>query len=327
MPFFSIIIPVYNRNHLVRNAIDSVIGQTFRDHEIIVVDDGSTDETPRIEDDYRGRVRYIRQDNRGVSAARNAGLAASRSPWTAFLDSDDRWLPPKLERQARYIEEHPDITIHQTGETWIRNSRRVNPRDRHLKRDGHIFPDSLELCLISPSAVVMDRSLFETFGLFDETLAACEDYDLWLRITPDERIGLIPDELVVKLGGHPDQLSRKHWGMDRFRIYAIVKLLSERGETIRPEYRSLAEDTAIRKAGILLDGAKKRGNHDFSQTLREVVGMIKERRYDLALCRDIIGPSPGRPADTVAEEVVRSPDKNQAVTDNGVEERFSGKLP
>ena len=308
MPFFSIIIPVYNRYHLVRRAIDSVLGQTFRDHEIIVVDDGSTDETPRIEEEYRGRIRYIRQGNRGVSAARNTGIDASRSARIAFLDSDDRWLPAKLERQALYIAEHPGVTIHQTGETWIRNGRRVNPKDRHRKREGRIFPESLELCLISPSAVVMDRSLFETYGAFDEALPACEDYDLWLRITPEHHVGLVAEELVVKLGGHPDQLSRKHWGMDRFRICAILKLLAERGDSLPPEYRALAEKTAIRKAGILLDGAVKRNNAGFARVVRSVIDMLEVRRYDPALFRELAAPLPGRAADPVAEKIVRSPE-------------------
>ena len=96
MPFFSVIIPAYNRRAMLARAVESVLSQTFRDYELIVVDDGSTDGTADEMEKYRGRVRYIRQDNRGVSAARNAGIAASVSPHLEFLDSDDEWFPGKL---------------------------------------------------------------------------------------------------------------------------------------------------------------------------------------------------------------------------------------
>ncbi|TFH38589.1 MAG: glycosyltransferase family 2 protein, partial [Chrysiogenales bacterium] len=103
MPLFSVIIPVYNRHEMARWAIDSVLAQTFRDYELFVVDDGSTDGTVRLEEEYRGRVTWLRRARGGVSAARNDGIRVSTAPWITFLDSDDRWLPGKLERQARYI--------------------------------------------------------------------------------------------------------------------------------------------------------------------------------------------------------------------------------
>jgi len=288
MPFFSVIIPVFNRYQHVKRAIDSVLEQTFTDFELIVVDDGSTDETPAIEKEYRGLITYIRQDNAGVSAARNAGLSVSRSPHIAFIDSDDSWLPTKLERHAAYIREHPLVTIHQTNESWIRKSRRVNPRLRHLKKEGYIFTDSLPLCLISPSAVVMARRLFDQYGFFDENLPVCEDYDLWLKVTLGEWVGLIPDELVIKYGGHQDQLSTKYWGMDRFRVYSILNLLKNHGDTMNPEYRRQAVNMALEKTRILRHGAIKRGNQEFAEWLQNIILMLNDGNFNTDIYRSLL---------------------------------------
>ena len=197
MPFFSVIIPVYNRCRPVRRAIRSVLGQEFRDYDLTVVDDGSTDETPLIGHEFGKVMRYIRQENSGVSRARNRGVEATDSAAVAFLDSDDEWLPGKLARQHRFMTENPECGVHQTGEIWVRRGKRVNPMRKHLKRGGMIFRDSLELCLVSPSAVVLRRDIFERYGLFDENLPVCEDYDLWLRISCREPVGLVDEGLVI----------------------------------------------------------------------------------------------------------------------------------
>jgi glycosyltransferase involved in cell wall biosynthesis len=280
VPFFSIIIPTYNRYHCARRAIDSVFGQTFTDFELIIVDDGSVDNTPVMENEYRGRIKYIRQNNAGVSAARNAGISASSSPYIAFLDSDDRWLPTKLERHLDYIQAHTEVKIHQTNETWIRKNKRVNPRIRHLKKEGYIFSDSLDLCLISPSAVVMAIELFDKYGAFNTALPVCEDYDLWLKVTPEEWVGLIPEKLTVKYGGHADQLSAQYWGMDRFRIYSILNLLKYRGMSMRPEYREQAIRVARAKIQILVQGALKRKKFEFAEQLEKIMQILDEGDYN-----------------------------------------------
>ncbi|TFH41439.1 MAG: glycosyltransferase, partial [Chrysiogenales bacterium] len=248
------------------------------------VDDGSTDGTVRLEEEYRGRVTWLSRTRGGVSAARNDGIRVSTAPWITFLDSDDRWLPGKLERQARYIRERPEVRIHQTEETWIRRGRRVNPRRRHMKREGAIFSESLELCLISPSAVAVARPLFDRHGLFDEDLPACEDYDLWLRITKDERVGLIPEAHVIRHGGHPDQLSSLHWGMDRFRLYSIVKLMALHGDELPDNYRVHALEIAIRKARILMEGSLKRGRTGFAGSLESLILSLEAEQYDIGEC-------------------------------------------
>lgn len=256
-PTVSVIIPTYNRAALVQEAVASVLAQTFTDFELLVVDDGSTDATVQVLAPYQGRLRLLRLPARqGVSAARNRGVQEARGEWLAFLDSDDLWLPHKLARQLAWLADRPHLQIAQTEEIWLRHGRRVNPKKRHRKPAGWIFLPSLELCLVSPSAVMLRRELFLQAGGFDESLPACEDYDLWLRLSWQYEIGLVPEPLVIKRGGHADQLSRQ-WGLDRFRIQALVKLLQT--TPLPPPYRQAAQEVLARKARIYAQGCFKRG--------------------------------------------------------------------
>ncbi len=233
---------------------------------MIVVDDGSTDGTAeRLAAEFPS-VRCLRQQRRGVSAARNRGVAAARGDWLAFLDSDDEWLPAKLERQLAALERAKDRRICHTDEVWIRDGRRVNPGRRHAKAGGRIFRQCLELCAISPSSVVLHRSLFEEVGGFDEELPACEDYDLWLRITAHHPVLLVDEPLVVKHGGHADQLSRSIWGLDRFRIRALEGVLS--ADTLTAGDRDAAAEVLVEKCVIFADGAAKRGRHAEAEAYR-----------------------------------------------------------
>ena len=256
VPRVSVVIPTYNRWPMVGEAIESVLGQTYPGFELIVVDDGSTDDTVAQLGKYRSRLRLFSQVRKGVSAARNVGAGEARGSLLAFLDSDDLWRPTKLAFQADFMELHPEIAVCQTEEIWIRNGVRVNPRAIHRKPAGDIFLPSLDLCLVSPSAVMMRRDLFVALGGFDEALPVCEDYDLWLRIAIDHQVALIPEPLVIKRGGHADQLSHSVWGMDRFRVIALQKLL--RSDISRAR-REAAVDVLRRKVRILAQGARKRG--------------------------------------------------------------------
>lgn len=227
MAAVSVIIPTFNRAPKIARAVASVLYQTFSDYEILVVDDGSEDDTQQVLSQFRSRIKRISHSkNLGVSAARNTGIKASHSPLVAFLDSDDYWLPDKLSTQISFFSRHPKAVVCQTEEVWIRRGRRVNPMKKHFKPSGEIFEAALKLCVVSPSAVMVRRSLLQEVGLFDEDFPVCEDYDLWLRIAWKYPVDLLPEPLIIKEGGAPDQLSRSVEAMDRYRIKAISRLIN-----------------------------------------------------------------------------------------------------
>ena len=260
IPKVSVVIPTYERIETLPRSLDSVINQTFSDWELIVVDDGSTDGTDEmILRDYPA-VRLHRQENAGVSFARNAGVALTAGEWIAFLDSDDAWLPEKLERQLSALANEPELRLSHTDEIWIRNGKRVNQPKEYAKSGGAIYRRCLPLCCICPSSVLFRRDLFDEIGGFDEILPVCEDYDLWLRITAREPVHYLDEALVRKYGGHEDQLSTTVWGLDRYRIRALEKILSE--EILSPKDQLLTKETLVRKLRILIAGARKRGNQD-----------------------------------------------------------------
>jgi glycosyltransferase involved in cell wall biosynthesis len=265
MAAVSVILPTFNRAHKIARAVASVLYQTFSDYEILVVDDGSGDATPEALTPFLPRIRSITHSkNHGVSAARNTGIRESDSPLVAFLDSDDYWLPEKLATQVSFFSKHPEAVACQTEELWIRRGVRVNPMKKHIKPSGQIFEPSLKLCVVSPSAVLLKRSLLEEVGLFDEGFPACEDYDLWLRISRKYPIWLIPEPLVIKEGGAPDQLSRSIQGMDQYRIRAIIKLiqsgrLSER--QAQADLKELRFKCRVYGNGCMRRGRKREGEH------------------------------------------------------------------
>ncbi|MDY6831637.1 MAG: glycosyltransferase family A protein [Thermodesulfobacteriota bacterium] len=259
LPLVSVVIPTCNRGPMVTDAVASVLSQDYPAIETIVVDDGSSDDTPGRLSLLKDRVTLITQENRGVSAARNAGVAHARGEYIAFLDSDDRWLPEKISTQIAFFVSHPEALICQTEEAWIKNGKPLSPRARHKKRSGMIFEPSLALCLVSPSAVMMRKKFFLDVGGFDESLPACEDYDLWLRISMAHPIHLIETPLVIKQGGHDGQLSAMP-GLDRYRIYAICKAI-DTGRLSDGQHRA-ALAMLKKKCRIYAAGCEKRGRHE-----------------------------------------------------------------
>jgi len=273
IPEVSVIIPTFNRANLLAQAIDSVLSQSYTDFELIVVDDGSTDATQALLSQYRGRIRYLFQENRGVSAARNLGIKAARGLYICLLDSDDLWLRDKLKEQMRLMKGDPKIRVSYTDEVWIRGGKRVNQGKRHRKYSGWILRKLLPLCLISPSSVMIERGVFEEVGLLDESFPVCEDYDLWLRIGSRMSMYLIEKPLIVKRGGRADQLSQIYWGQDRFRIKALVKLLSQDGVGEKEEILSVLED----KCHIYGQGCLKRGRIEEGQYYLNLPQLMRER--------------------------------------------------
>lgn len=260
---------------MVREAIASVLAQRGVDCELIVVDDGSTDgtlaELERQAADWRpASFRLIRAMHGGPAAARNRGVAIAAGEFVAFLDSDDLWMPAKLERQLAFMRANPGLRIAQCNERWLRGGRPVNPGRRHRKRAGDLFEDSLRTCLVSPSATIMRTDFLRSLGGFDEALPACEDYDLWLRVLVECEIGLIDGPLVIRRGGHRGQLSATVPALDRFRIIAIMKVLSDLRLTTRR--RAAACDVLIEKCEIYGGGLERRGRPDAARLCRSIAG-------------------------------------------------------
>ena len=283
---------------MVGEAVESVLAQSFRNFELIVVDDGSTDGTANELATYGSGIRLISQPRKGVAAARNRGATIAWGQHLAFLDSDDLWLPKKLEIQTTFMAQHPSVEICQTEEVWLRKGIRVNPKVKHRKPSGDIFRPSLDLCLVSPSAVMMTKKLLERIGGFDENLPVCEDYDLWLRIAVNHSVPLIPSALIIKRGGHADQLSHSTGAMDRYRVLALQKLLRS---GLSGDQRGWALEALKRKVSILSHGAKKRGKEPealayeaiLSEFIQETVNV---GNADSRLCQGQELPSPDRGA-------------------------------
>lgn len=260
----SVVIPTYNRYAFLKRALGSVLSQTYLPQEIIIVDDGSTDNTSDIQKDFPNII-YMYQKNSGVSAARNLGIKNAKYEWIAFLDSDDTWDERKLEAQMELHQKNPNLRMSYTDEKWIRNDVEVKIPKKFKKHGGTIFDACLSHCIIAPSASLLHRSLFERVGLFDENLEVCEDYDLWLRIALKHEIGLIKEKLITKYAGHEDQLSFKHWGMDRFRVQVLEKFIST-------DKNEIIKDMLLQKYKLLLKGAIK---YDKMSDIKEYEEKIK----------------------------------------------------
>lgn len=264
----SVIIPVRNREATIVRAIDSVLQQSYKHYEIIVVNDCSDDQTDEIVKQYSDKIKYLTLPaHSGVSAARNLGVLESSGEWIAFLDSDDLWQANKLKKQVEYLQRYPFYEIIQSEEIWIRKGVRVNPCKHHKKPIGWIWEPSLKRCLITASSVLMKKNLFEQFGGFDESLPVCEDYDLWLRITRSYPVGLDPTLSVIKYGGHSDQLSTKYKAMDRFRVKTLMHLLECESEK---EYVDKIKPILCNKLDILIKGYEKREKWKDAQECREL---------------------------------------------------------
>lgn len=253
----SVVVPVRDRAELTMKAVKSVLNQSFQAFELIVVDDGSTDDLSEVQSlvEAAGH-QFVSTPPMGVSHARNLGVALTTAPFLSFLDTDDWWHEDKLKEQMDYLGKNPDCQLVQCEEVWIRNGKRVNQKKIHQMPEGAFFEKALQLCCISPSAVVLCRKLFNSFAGFDERMRVCEDYDLWLRISVKHEVALIKKPLVFKLGGHDDQLSKAEPAMDRFRLFSLIKLLSSDGLSEKQE--SLVFLHALRRLSILKQGARKR---------------------------------------------------------------------
>ena len=270
----SVVIPTYNRIALVERAIDSVLRQSIKPFDIIVVDDGSDDGTSEmIKKKYRS-INLVQQQNSGVSAARNNGIKHAKGDWISLLDSDDEWTEKKLENQVNRLIKNPDYHFCHTNEIWIRNGVRVNQKKRHQKYGGYIFDKCLDICRISPSSTLFKKNILEHVGWFDTQLPVCEDYDLWLRITADYKILFVDEPLIIKYGGHTDQLSQSVEGIELFRIKSLENLLAN--TELSPQKKNLAITMIIKKLNIYLNGLIKRKKQTETEQVKEKIKFWKK---------------------------------------------------
>ena len=259
MPLVTVVIPTFNRKAQLRRAVDSVLRQSFEDYQIHIVDDGSTDNSVRdlqadLSEHEKITFHYL-PENLGVSAARNHAIRHSESEFIALLDSDDEWLPNKLQLQIEALGSHSAM-VH-SNEIWLRGDTPVPQRKKHQKGGGDQFIPSLKLCVISPSTSVIRRSTLDEVGLFREDFPVCEDYELWLRITHKYPLSFVEEALVIKHGGHDDQLSFKYHSMDYWRVKALLPFL----KSARDEDSKQAVQAELkRKCHVLLKGFEKHGN-------------------------------------------------------------------
>jgi hypothetical protein len=195
----AVVVPCYNVEAFVRRAIDSVLAQTYADFRIYAVDDGSTDATVQILRSYGDRCRVVSQPHAGAAAARNRGIRMSSAPFVAFLDADDEWLPQKLERQISLLKRDPDLglacTLCAVDEPG-KSTRTIFPT-RDVPEAGMLFGEIARDCFIATPTAVVRRQCLEEVGLFNESLAVCEDLNLWLRIAGRWKVALLPDVLAV----------------------------------------------------------------------------------------------------------------------------------
>jgi len=266
--FFSVIIPTYNRLSFLKEAISSVHNQSFKNYELIIVDDASTDETAQYLSSLQNCTVLKNNINKGVSYSRNKGIEQAKGNYIAFLDSDDLWEPTKLEKQAQFFKTQPNTYVCHTNEVWLRNGTHMNQSKHHKKQAGFFIERAVHLCLVSPSSVAIKRDILIEEGMFDTTLPVCEDYDLWLKLNLKYPFGFLDEALVIKQGGHTDQLSQKLPAMDMYRIKSMLNILSDR--VLTSEQKQIFVQAIRKKHKILYKGALKHQNQDVIQFCESV---------------------------------------------------------
>jgi glycosyltransferase involved in cell wall biosynthesis len=196
----SVVIPTYNSGAFLREAIQSVLSQTYVDFEVVVVDDGSTDNTESVVHSFGDQVRYVKQQNQGAGAARNQGIKRSQGEYVAFLDADDLWLPGKLREQIPLLDRDPELGLVYSDWAVVPEQGEVQPS--YLRNQpaaaGYVFDELVQCGFILTSGAIVRRSCLDDVGSFDETLSIAQDYDLWLRICYRWKIALVDKPLVIK---------------------------------------------------------------------------------------------------------------------------------
>jgi len=257
-PFFSVIIPAYNRRVLLTQAVESALAQSFNDYEIIIIDDGSTEEQPSFDG---LPVSYQKREHCGLAGVvRNAGANLAGGSYLAFLDSDDLWLPNKLEKQYKQIQQSDDNTaIFHCREEWRRSDKVISQASQKHRHAGDIFADALIKCIVGPSTMVVKTELFRRAGGFSQ-LEVAEDYELCLKLLSYGPAAYIDEPLVIKRAGFGDHLSEKYNEIESFRIEALSRLYYH--FDFNYLHKTLLYNELCRKLAIYIAGCFKRGLYD-----------------------------------------------------------------
>lgn len=249
VPAISVIIPTYNCAGYLPEAIESVLAQTFKDYELIVVDDGSTDETGQVVQRYGDKVNYLCQENRGPGAAKNLGIHTSRGALIATLDADDMWRPEKLAIQYEYMSSHPEVgLVYSDASSFDENGIRTIAYNKKYRRvfQGRVFDKLILKNFIASITIMVRKECLDRVGLFPENFMISEDWHLWLRIAREYQIGYIDQPLAMY------RLQEKSLTWDYPRAYPDRMRVLEEITALYPDYFERERRLLARARGGLL---------------------------------------------------------------------------
>jgi len=287
-PTVSVIIPTYNRAHLIGRAIQSVLNQTYQDFELIVVDDGSTDNTEDVIRQFQEkdkRIRYIKHDkNKGGSAARNTGIKNSKGKYIAFQDSDDEWFPNKLEKQMKiFKKESPNLGIVYTGFYRIKDSeKKYIPSHEIVKKEGRIYEELLKGNFITTQSILVRKECFKKVGIFDENLPRLQDWELVMRLSKYYDFKCIDEPLLISYYT-TDSISANHKAL----IEALGLILTKHFKNFN-NYKEILSRHYFGLGRILYsDGDLINGRRYFIKAIKKYPLNIK---YSLSYFVSFFGP-------------------------------------
>jgi glycosyltransferase involved in cell wall biosynthesis len=277
-PIVSVIILTYQRAYWVKEAIESVLSQTYKDYEIIVINDGSTDNTAEVLSQFQNNIKIIEQKNKGVAAARNIAINNSQGRYIAFLDDDDIWLPTKLEKQIMLLEANDKIGLIYSDMSYF-DEKEIFPETTAKKRPLPLARISWMLfpypnLTPRPSSVVVRQETLDEIGLFDESLTTCEDYDLWLRICEKWLFYYLDEPLTMY------RLSDTNMSKNQERTLISSLQVQEKAIERHPDYRRLPVNLLERGYyKFYLDLARLYINQGKGDKARQVIRRYRQARH------------------------------------------------
>ena len=287
-PLVSVVLPTYNCARFLPESVGAVLSQTYTHYEVIVVDDGSTDNTKDVLNPFMQKIRYIKlEQNKGLPVARNTGIQSARGKYVAFIDADDLWLPEKLQTDIEYFETHPEVSMVYSKHINIdEKGRVVNGSVKKQLPSGNVFTQLFsEQNFVIASSVVVRKNVFETTGLFDEQLFNCQDWDLWLRIAFHFQVAGI-NKPLVKYRHNPHSLSKNRNNVLKYQKIVIDKIYNkfkdkENGINEKLYKKRLASHYAKVGRYYLRTEDKNRANENFGLSLKNAPLNFRSLRYYL----------------------------------------------